>query len=62
MHRIPTIPKGQRAGSGPAGADRYELGGSQGGVFISISTLFKKERERAENEEVFTFECWKMVG
>lgn len=48
MHRIPTIPKGQRTDPGPAAADKYELGGSQGGVFtlpVTISLSFKRKRK-----------------
>lgn len=49
MHRIPTIPKGQTTGSGPAGTDKHDLGGSRGGVFtlpVTISLYLKRKRKR----------------
>lgn len=56
MHGIPTIPKGQRAGAGPASTDKYQLGGNQGGVSalpVTISLYLLRKVERAENKAEF---------
>lgn len=60
MHRIPTIPKGQRTGSGPVGTDKYQPGWSFHAASYDF-TRFKKEAERVENEAVFEFESWMMI-
>lgn len=56
MHGIPTIPKGQRTGSGPAGTDKYELSGSQGGVFtLPVTNLLYLERKVEKGREMKLF-------
>lgn len=66
VHRIPTIPKGQRTGSGPVGADKYDPGWGVHAASYDF-TPFKKEAERAgrvgraESEAAFKFQSWMMV-
>lgn len=52
MHGIPTIPKGQRTGSGPASTDKNEAGGSQRGG-LALPVTISLYLQRAENSGAF---------